>query len=212
MSQFPSQGEKENPLKTAPIKDTVADSDGVVLVDGQDAGTKRVLWSTIKSALGQIFAPLTRKINNKPLSSDVVLTGDDIATSATDGTTVSSSLSNLESALTTPPQKFDLPLLDGWYTNDRAQYRKTQEGLAVVNAILELSEGYDASDNTQIAVLPEGFRPATSFMYPVSVQDGSTRASAIVQIGTSGTIIYYGASNTTAVFRIYLNAAFFAAS
>lgn len=95
MSQFPSQGEKENPLKTAPIKDTVADSDGVVLVDGQDVGTKRVLWSTIKSALGQIFAPLTRKINNKPLSSDVVLTGDDIATSVTDGTTVSSSLSNL---------------------------------------------------------------------------------------------------------------------
>lgn len=95
MSQFPSQGEKENPLKTAPIKDTVADSDGVVLVDGQDVGTKRVLWSTIKSALGQIFAPLTRKINNKALSSDVVLTGDDIATSATDGTTVSSSLSNL---------------------------------------------------------------------------------------------------------------------
>lgn len=117
-----------------------------------------------------------------------------------------------EIATATPPQKFDLPLLDGWYTNDRAQYRKTQEGLAVVNAILELSEGYDASDNTQIAVLPEGFRPATSFMYPVSVQDGSTRASAIVQIGTSGTIIYYGASNTTAVFRIYLNAAFFAAS
>lgn len=115
-------------------------------------------------------------------------------------------------AIAAPPQEFDLPLLDGWYTNDRVQYRKTQEGLVVVNAILELSEGYDASDNTQIAVLPEGFRPATSFMYPVSVQDGSTRASAIVRIGTNGTIIYYGASNTTAVFRIYLNAAFFAAS
>lgn len=112
----------------------------------------------------------------------------------------------------TSPQEFDLPLLDGWYTNDRAQYRKTQEGLVVVNAILELSEGYSASDGTQIAVLPEGFRPVTSFMYPVSVQDGSTRASAIVQIGTNGTIIYYGASNTTAVFRIYWNAAFFAAS
>ena len=112
----------------------------------------------------------------------------------------------------TPPQEFDLPLLDGWYTNYRVKYRKTQEGLVVVNAILVLSEGYSASDNTQIAVLPEGFRPATSFMYPVSVQDGSTRASAIVQIGTSGTIIYYGDSNTTAVFRIYLNAAFFATS
>ena len=52
-----------------------------------------MLWSSIKSTLGQLFTPLTRKINNKPLSSDVVLTGDDIATSATDGTTVSSSLS-----------------------------------------------------------------------------------------------------------------------
>lgn len=197
----------------AAAKNTIADGDSVSIVDSTDSSkTKRVLWSTIKSAMGQIFVPLTRKVNNKDLSADISLTGDDIATSATDGATVSSQLSNLESALTTPPQKFDLPLLDGWYTNDRAQYRKTQEGLAVVNAILELSEGYDASDNTQIAVLPEGFRPATSFMYPVSVQDGSTRASAIVQIGTSGTIIYYGASNTTAVFRIYLNAAFFAAS
>ena len=117
-----------------------------------------------------------------------------------------------EIATATKPQEFDLPILDGWYTNDRAQYRKTQEGLVVVNAILELSEGYSASDNTQIAVLPEGFRPATSFMYPVSVQDGGTRSSAIVQIDASGTIIYYGASNTTAVFRIYLNAAFFATS
>ena len=252
-----------------------------------------MLWSSIKSTLGQLFTPLTRKINNKPLSSDVVLTGDDIATSATNGTTVSSSLSNkaastlgqvtesdllawadeqtisgafginpsittdgvpaigwyigkldvnagakkitltesngahrtwtnttdagewtewVPQANATLPQEYDLPLAEGWNTNDRARYRKTQEGLVVVNAILELSEGYSASDSTQIAVLPEGFRPATSFMYPVSVQDGSTRASAIVQIGTSGTIIYYGASNTTAVFRVYLNAAFFAAS
>ena len=204
---------KEGLIKNAAVKNSIADADAVAVVDSaDDSKTKRVLWSTIKAALNQLFVPLTRKINSKALSADVTLTGDDIKTSASDSTTLSSSLSNLESALTTPPQKFDLPLLDGWYTNDRAQYRKTQEGLAVVNAILELSEGYDASDNTQIAVLPEGFRPATSFMYPVSVQDGSTRASAIVQIGTSGTIIYYGASNTTAVFRIYLNAAFFAAS
>ena len=291
---------KEGLIKNAAVKNSIADADSIAVVDSADSSkTKRVLWSTIKSALGQVFAPLTRKINNKSLSSDVVLTGDDIATSTTDGTTVSSSLSNtlgyradiqpgddMNDLLTigvyriqsgsyaaqisnlppdygpkagvcavihtlqllasygdtsstfsalwmrdnymsgserrwtewvkvagrTSPQEFDLPLLDGWYTNDRAQYRKTQEGLVVVNAILELSEGYSASDGTQIAVLPEGFRPVTSFMYPVSVQDGSTRASAIVQIGTNGTIIYYGASNTTAVFRIYWNAAFFAAS
>lgn len=163
----------------------------------EQGGTGAVTASAALAALGGMRASAT---------------GDDIPTSASDPTSISSQLSNLESALTTPPQKFDLPLLDGWYTNDRAQYRKTQEGLVVVNAILELSEGYSASDNTQIAVLPEGFRPATAFMYPVSVQDGGTRSSAIVQIDASGTIIYYGASNTTAVFRIYLNAAFFATS
>lgn len=263
-------------------------------------------WASgIKTTIAGLV-PGTRKVNGKELSADVTLTGEDIKTSASDETTISSQLSNRlrrytsfedlglteatatvasivtamgnnsmfaaacatdgktagwlpESygflrihkvnnyyamaeyqvvwpnaalwrgyynagddglkwsgwqpiATATPPQEFDLPLLDGWYTNDRAQYRKTQEGLVVVNAILELSEGYSASDSTQIAGLPEGFRPATPFMYPVSVQDGSTRASAIVQIGTNGTIIYYGASNTTATFRIYLNAAFFAAS
>ena len=309
---------KEGLIKNAAVKNSIADADAVAVVDSaDDSKTKRVLWSTIKAALNQLFVPLTRKINSKALSADVTLTGDDIKTSASDSTTLSSSLSNLiadhgiktyrdytqiglsgseitiaqifeslpagstlyanntpTSCLTsterptvtvygfliarkvssafaimewhcpsnddgsvignytsayrtvsspswsgwaleptaTPPQEFDLPLLDGWYTNDRAQYRKTQEGLVVVNAILVLSEGYSASDNTQIAVLPEGFRPATSFMYPVSVQDSGTRSSAIVQIGTNGTITYYGASNTTAVFRVYLNAAFFAAS
>ena len=86
---------KEGLIKDAAVKNSIADADSIAVVDSADSKTKRVLWSTIKSALGQVFAPLTRKINNKPLSSDVVLTGDDIATSATDGTTVSSSLSNL---------------------------------------------------------------------------------------------------------------------
>lgn len=86
---------KEGLIKNAAVKNSIADADSIAVVDSADSSkTKRVLWSTIKSALGQVFAPLTRKINNKPLSSDVVLTGDDIATSATDGTTVSSSLSN----------------------------------------------------------------------------------------------------------------------
>ena len=85
---------KEGLIKDAAVKNSIADADSIAVVDSADSKTKRVLWSTIKSALGQVFAPLTRKINNKPLSSDVVLTGDDIATSATDGTTVSSSLSN----------------------------------------------------------------------------------------------------------------------
>lgn len=79
----------------AAAKNTIADGDSVSIVDSADSSkTKRVLWSTIKSAMGQIFVPLTRKVNNKDLSADISLTGDDIATSATDGTTVSSQLSN----------------------------------------------------------------------------------------------------------------------
>lgn len=86
---------KEGLIKNATVKNSIADADAVAVVDSaDDSKTKRVLWSTIKSALGQIFVPLTRKINNKALSSDITLTGDDIKTSATDETTVSSSLSN----------------------------------------------------------------------------------------------------------------------
>ena len=77
------------------MKSSIEDADGTVIVDGTDTQSKRVLWSTIKSTLGQIFTPLTRKINDKELSTDVTLTGDDIKTSASDNTTISSSLSNL---------------------------------------------------------------------------------------------------------------------
>lgn len=54
-------------------------------------------WASgIKTTIAGLV-PGTRKINNKALSTDVTLTGDDIKTSATDETTVSSSLSNLDS-------------------------------------------------------------------------------------------------------------------
>lgn len=79
----------------ADAKSTLADGDAVSIVDSADSSkTKRVLWSTFKSALGQLFVPLTRKINNKALSSDLNLTGEDIPTSDTDSTSISSQLSN----------------------------------------------------------------------------------------------------------------------
>lgn len=91
---------KEGLIKDADAKNSIADADAVAVVDSADSSkTKRVLWSTIKSALRQIFVPLTRKINNKALSADITLTGDDIKTSATDETTVSSSLSNKANGL-----------------------------------------------------------------------------------------------------------------
>ena len=78
----------------ADAKSTLADGDAVSIVDSADSSkTKRVLWSTFKSALGQLFVPLTRKINNKELSSDLNLTSEDIPTSDTDETSISSQLS-----------------------------------------------------------------------------------------------------------------------
>lgn len=66
--------------KTAP-----ADGDGVMIADSADGGkAKRLLWSSVKTALGKLFVPLARKVNGKALSSDVTLTGDDIAMGADD--------------------------------------------------------------------------------------------------------------------------------
>lgn len=62
-----------------------ADADGVLLADSEAAGgLKRLLWSSVKTALGKLFVPLARKVNGKALSSDVTLTGDDIAMGADD--------------------------------------------------------------------------------------------------------------------------------
>lgn len=88
-------GSYELPVKNAAEKQSLADGDGVVITDSADSSkTKRVLWSTIKSVLGNLFVPITRKVNNKALSKDVTLTGDDIKTSATDETSLSAALSN----------------------------------------------------------------------------------------------------------------------
>ena len=62
-----------------------ADGDGVMIADSADGGkAKRLLWSSVKAALGKLFVPLARKINGKALSADVTLTGDDIAMGADD--------------------------------------------------------------------------------------------------------------------------------
>lgn len=50
----------EGPLKNAGVKDGIADGDGVAVTDSADGGrSKRVLWSTVKTALGALFRPST---------------------------------------------------------------------------------------------------------------------------------------------------------
>ena len=56
-----------------------ADGDGVMIADSADGGkAKRLLWSSVKTALGKLFVPLTRKVNGKALAKDVTLTAADI--------------------------------------------------------------------------------------------------------------------------------------
>lgn len=76
-------------------KSTLADGDALLMQDSAaESATKRVLWSTIKALLAQVFVPLARKVNNKPLSADINLTGADIAVSGSDTTALSSALAN----------------------------------------------------------------------------------------------------------------------
>lgn len=87
--------QREGLLRSSAVKEGVSDTDAIAIVDDADSSkTKRVLWSTIKSALSKIYLPLTRKINSKSLSSDVTLTGADIQVSETDNTKIDAALSN----------------------------------------------------------------------------------------------------------------------
>ena len=83
-----------------------ADVDGVMIADSADGGkAKRLLWSSVKAALGKLFVPLARKINGKTLSADVTLTGENIAVSTADSTPISGAVK-----YRTNPN-----LLDNWF-------------------------------------------------------------------------------------------------
>ena len=64
-------------------KDSLADADGIVITDSAADNTgKRVLWSKVKELQGKLYVPLTRKINNKALSSDITLSAADVGAAA----------------------------------------------------------------------------------------------------------------------------------
>ena len=77
-SQIPSMDFAE-----AGTKNTLDDGDAVAITDStEDNATKRVLWSTVKSLLGNLFVPLTRTVNGKALSSDITLSASDVGARA----------------------------------------------------------------------------------------------------------------------------------
>ncbi len=101
-----------------------ADGDGVMIADSADGGkAKRLLWSSVKMALGKLFVPLSRKINGKALSGDVTLTGDNIALDTGDSTSVSTALK----------YRSNPNLLVNWYfgrpVNQRGQTEYTTGGV-----------------------------------------------------------------------------------
>lgn len=78
-----------DPTKVS-AKAAPADGDGVMIADSADGSkAKRLLWSSVKEALGKLFVPLTRKVNGKVLTEDVTLTGENIAVSTADSTPIS---------------------------------------------------------------------------------------------------------------------------
>ena len=95
-----------------------ADGDGVMIADSADGGkARRLLWSSVKTALGKLFVPLARKVNGKTLSADVTLTGENIAVSTTDSTPISGAIKYR----TTPN------LLDNWYFGNPVNQRGQTE-------------------------------------------------------------------------------------
>ena len=93
--KVPQEQLPEFGISNAEIKGNLVNDDAAVITDSQaNNKTKRVFWSDIKELLGGLFVPLTRKVNNKALSSDVTLTGADINVSGTDATSISTALSN----------------------------------------------------------------------------------------------------------------------
>lgn len=105
-----------------------ADGDGVMIADSADGGkAKRLLWSSVKTALGKLFVPLTRTVNGKTLAEDVTLTGDDIAVSIADSTPISGAVK-----YRTNPN-----LLDNWYfgnpVNQRGQTEYTEDATYTID-------------------------------------------------------------------------------
>lgn len=54
------------------------DNDSIPIYSNINKDNRKISWSNIKKVLGDLFVPVSRKINNKPLSSDITLNADDV--------------------------------------------------------------------------------------------------------------------------------------
>ena len=195
--KVPQEQLPEFGISNAEIKQKLVDDDCLALTDSEaNNRTKRVFWSNIKEILGGLFVPVTRKINNKALSSDVTLTGADIPVSGSDDTPVSTALSNKVNA--GAPQVYDLPLSSGWtnYGTSRSRYWRNQFG--EVSVIVDISNDGAVQHSSVVAQLPTGFRPAENFDVPAVLYDGNNQTCLKCFVrAASGEIIVASSAQTT---------------
>lgn len=90
-------------------------------------------------------------------------------------------------ATVTPPQQFDLPLVDGWEIKNYAKYWKNQEG--EVSLFFRIGKSSGEIAQGVISTLPVGFRPAVpvhaaAIAYP-------SLYTALLVVGTDGTITIF---------------------
>lgn len=83
----------------------------------------------------------------------------------------------------TPPQEFDLPLVDGWTTQQPSTYFKTQEGIVVARIAIKSTAEY--TSGSRLFTLPEGFRPSENAEFPCTIKKANLQASSIY-LQTSG--------------------------
>ena len=91
--------------------------------------------------------------------------------------------------ITTPPQKYSLPLADGLSQVSTSWYSKDQFDQVHVHGAISAGSGSFSRDMI-VATLPEGYRPATRIECPATFLDTSTSVAiaGAVAVNPDGTI------------------------
>ena len=92
-------------------------------------------------------------------------------------------------ATSTPPQVYDLPLSEGITTAGETSYRKTQDGIIILNIGINRN-AVQTGDGATIATLPVGFRPKGIVYFDASLQT-TARVSCAMSIGSTGEVRMY---------------------
>lgn len=108
-------------------------------------------------------------------------------------------------AAATPPQEYDLPLADG--IGSSAKYSKDQFGRVQLRGWIT-----GATDNSVLATLPAGFRPASRAHFIQAIYSASQCGIARVAIETDGTIFVEKIQDGTLANGLSLQLSFLAAS